>query len=242
MRTRPAKIKGRARLSERPGHRGQVAVKDSGNQRVNTGRKVEVAEKWTSRSNHPASRRVGDGAVRALVSLSTEALRLLGVGSRSPNSASKPTSTTLPPPSSLSEFIEKLRDDYDRMYFVTGFLADELYTPHCRFADPTISFEGLELYKSNLRLLIPFLKAPEIRLKGIEVVDVEEESDGTAKVRAAWTLSTGLKLPWRPHIFVNGTTEYDLVGYQVVQHVERWDIDVREAALMVLGLFQNANK
>ncbi len=186
---------------------------------------------------------VGARAVQALVSLSTEALRLFGPKSP-PNELS--ASISVPAPSSMAEFLAKLEEDFRRAYFVTGDLADELYVSDCVFADPTISFEGLELYKNNLRLLIPFLTAPEIRLKGsIEVVDEvanREAGVDQATVRAYWTLDTGLKLPWKPRVFVNGVTDYSLVGLRVVRHVERWDIDPREAVLMVLGLYDGSNR
>ena len=94
---------------------------------------------------------VGDGVVRALVSLSTEALRLVGPKSRPDELPSSPPAEA---PSSMAEFVEKLEEDFRRMYFVTGDLADELYVSDCVFADPTISFEGLELYKNNLRWLM----------------------------------------------------------------------------------------
>lgn len=184
---------------------------------------------------------VGDGVVRALVSLSTEALRLVGPKSRPDELPSSPPAEA---PSSMAEFVEKLEEDFRRMYFVTGDLADELYVSDCVFADPTISFEGLELYKNNLRLLIPFLASPEIGLQGpIEVVDeVVEAGTRRARVMATWTLDTGLKLPWKPRVFVNGTTDYYLVDFRIVRHVERWDIDPRQAVLMVLGLYAGTSR
>ena len=184
---------------------------------------------------------VGDGVVRALVSLSTEALRLVGPKSRPDELPSSPPAEA---PSSMAEFVEKLEEDFRRMYFVTGDLADELYVSDCVFADPTISFEGLELYKNNLRLLIPFLASPEIGLQGpIEVVDeVVEAGTRRARVMATWTLDTGLKLPWKPRVFVNGTTDYYLVDFRIVRHVERWDIDPHQAVLMVLGLYAGTSR
>lgn len=184
---------------------------------------------------------VGDGVVRALVSLSTEALRLVGPKSRPDELPSSPPAEA---PSSMAEFVEKLEEDFRRMYFVTGDLADELYVSDCVFADPTISFEGLELYKNNLRLLIPFLASPEIGLQGpIEVVDeVVEAGTRRARVMATWTLDTGIKLPWKPRVFVNGTTDYYLVDFRIVRHVERWDIDPRQAVLMVLGLYAGTSR
>lgn len=185
---------------------------------------------------------VGDRAVQGLVWLSTEVLRLFG---RNPPPNGLAPSVPVPAPSSMAEFVVQLEEDFRRAYFVTGDLADELYASDCVFADPTISFQGLEMYKSNLRLLIPFLTAPEIRLKGaIQVVDevtTPEAGVEQATVRAYWTLDTGLKLPWKPRVCVNGITDYSLVGLRIVRHVERWDIDGFEAVLMVLGLYSGSS-
>lgn len=35
-----------------------------------------------------------------------------------------------------------LRADFDRAYFVTGQLSDEIYDEACFYADPTVSFTG----------------------------------------------------------------------------------------------------
>lgn len=38
--------------------------------------------------------------------------------------------------------LRALRDDFDRAYFVTGQLSDEIYDEACFYADPTVSFTG----------------------------------------------------------------------------------------------------
>ena len=177
----------------------------------------------------PAESETENAAVGVLVSASTEVLRLIAVGRASGGNVRE---SILPAPTSMDELLAKLEEDYANMYFITGDLADELYAEDCLFADPTISFEGLQLYKNNLQLLIPFLVSPAICLKGIRVIEPE------ASVLAAWTLSTRLELPWKPQIFVNGTTEYSIEDFRIVKHVERWDITPWQAVLMVLGLFK----
>jgi len=173
----------------------------------------------------------GNPIVGALVGASTEALRILGVGRRGQRGGGPPSPP--PPATSMEEFLARLEDDYARMYFITGQLDEGLYDERCSFADPTISFEGLALYQSNLELLIPFLVAPKITLKGIQVVSKDA-------VCASWILATTLKLPWKPEIYVRGTTTYGLgKGFRVIDHVERWDISPWEAVLMVLGLHKN---
>ena len=130
--------------------------------------------------------------------------------------------------------IDALRSDFtEHAYFVTGNITDSIYDPDCYFADPTIGFRGLEQWKANLRLLVPFLESPSIDLVSIEVLP------GTAKemLRAGWVLKTGLRLPWRPHLVVNGSTDYELRGSKVnkkiVRHIESWDISGWEALRLV---------
>lgn len=38
--------------------------------------------------------------------------------------------------------MKAIRRDYGREYFVTGVLTDAIYDDNCRFADPTVSFQG----------------------------------------------------------------------------------------------------
>lgn len=153
-----------------------------------------------------------------------------------------------------------------RAYFITGEISDGIYDEDCFFADPTISFTGRELWKRNLQLLVPFLETPSIKLLSLERVDdekvVEEreekkEENGNstleelkedsnfnnknskqrgAMLRATWILRTGLRLPWRPWVEVEGATDYELKwpeNNKVVRHVESWNISGLQALLLV---------
>jgi hypothetical protein len=154
-----------------------------------------------------------------------------------------------------------------RAYFVTGVLSDAVYDTDCLFADPTISFKGRELWKRNLALLVPFLIDPAIDLVSLEQVggpagsflgfpwspfidfnfalkggrssagkraDLEIEQ---VALDARWRLETGLSLPWRPLVILNGSTRYLLHpvdANRVVSHVESWDISGGEALLLLV--------
>lgn len=200
--------------------------------------------------------------IQGIVSLATETLRLLGIGAEEYNDqlAAEEEALLLSPPSPLSpgdidSVLHLLTLDYERAYFVTGVLEDRIYTEDCYFADPTVQFTGRELWKKNLKLLTPFLIDPSIQLKSIgkntkknieiEVegpVGVEEEdsfddnnNNTNVELLASWRLMTGLKLPWRPYIDIEGTTRYVLNEERnaICQHIEAWNITGLEALLIV---------
>ncbi|KAH7306330.1 hypothetical protein KP509_22G006900 [Ceratopteris richardii] len=121
--------------------------------------------------------------------------------------------------------MDVLKRDYGRAYFLTGEFTRSLYAEDCYFADPTISFKGIDLYEQNLKLLIPFLEEPALTL-----FSMDKDPGEDSCVRASWQLRTRLRLPWRPIISVGGSTVYILSEqYKVISHVESWDISVWEA-------------
>ncbi|KAL0464197.1 UNVERIFIED_CONTAM: hypothetical protein Slati_0307300 [Sesamum latifolium] len=102
--------------------------------------------------------------------------------------------------SNVDDVLSIIRSDYEKAYFVTGLFTSAIYANECTFEDPTIKFQGKDLYARNLSLLLPFLLDPSIRLKGIEKgLDSEKEF-----IVASWKLRTYLKLPWKPLISVDG--------------------------------------
>ncbi|ESQ49591.1 hypothetical protein EUTSA_v10021425mg [Eutrema salsugineum] len=119
-----------------------------------------------------------------------------------------------------------LTTDYGNAYFVTGIFTCAVYSDDCIFEDPTISFQGTDLYERNLRLLVPFLEDASIELQNME----KSVSSQINYIRATWKLRTYLKLPWRPLISINGSTVYELDGdFKIVRHVESWNVSAVEA-------------
>ncbi|KAH0927925.1 uncharacterized protein LOC103849153 [Brassica rapa] len=126
----------------------------------------------------------------------------------------------------IDDVMEVLRSDYGNAYFVTGIFTTAIYSDDCIFEDPTISFQGTELYERNLRLLVPFLEDASIELQNM---DKSELSQGNY-IRATWKLRTYLKLPWRPLISIDGSTVYELDrDFKIVRHVESWSVSAVEA-------------
>ncbi|PNW78100.1 hypothetical protein CHLRE_10g464250v5 [Chlamydomonas reinhardtii] len=169
-----------------------------------------------------------------LVTVLTEALRVLGVGKeRYVEVAAAPSRAAPVRRGDVAGLMRRLTADFKQAYFVTGVLDDSIYEPDCYFADPTVAFRGTDLWKRNLALLTPFLEAPNVQLYGMRQLGRDE--DGAEVVRAEWRLTTILKLPWRPLIDLDGATEYTLneESNRIVRHVEFWSISGTEAVLQM---------
>ncbi|XP_010419896.1 PREDICTED: uncharacterized protein LOC104705542 [Camelina sativa] len=157
----------------------------------------------------------------------SEFLRLFSVASSSSsNLADKDISKSEIVARDVDDVMGILRSDYGTAYFVTGIFTSAIYSDDCIFEDPTISFQGTELYERNLRLLVPFLEDASIELQHME----KSESSQRNYILATWKLRTYLKLPWRPLISINGKTVYDLDrDFKIVRHVESWNVSALEA-------------
>ncbi|KAK9829722.1 hypothetical protein WJX72_007527 [[Myrmecia] bisecta] len=175
--------------------------------------------------------------VRTCVSSATYVLRLLRVGAaeHSANQAQPVTAERIAiAPGDVAALKACIQADYlDRCYIITGQICDGVYDDNCYFADPTVSFSGLQTWQRNLQLLVPFLEQPSLELLGLEELPVA--SAGEPGIKAQWKLQTYLKLPWRPFIDVLGTTLYTLNddATKVVKHVEAWNISGLQALQQV---------
>lgn len=99
-----------------------------------------------------------------LVAVLTESLRLLGVGKDRFEEADAAPEQPRPKKGDVGAVRRRIADDFARAYFVVGQLDDGIYDPQCRFADPTVAFRGVRLWRRNLALLTPFLIEPRIDL------------------------------------------------------------------------------
>lgn len=184
-----------------------------------------------------------DGVVKGVVNALTELLNVVRPSQKDStrtNTLGLPEGVrTAPQPGDVESVVRIIKEDYkDRAYFVTGVLSDGIYEVDCYFADPTISFTGLELWKRNLQLLVPFLDDPSIELIDINVVNDGGNTSRNqgAEIQATWILKSGLRLPWKPDIYVKGSTLYFLSppnNNKIYKHVESWDISGLQALGMV---------
>ncbi|CDP08555.1 unnamed protein product [Coffea canephora] len=131
---------------------------------------------------------------------------------------------------------------------MSGHFTSAIYADECTFEDPTIKFQGRDLYSRNLKLLVPFFDNPSIFLKEIKkilhstLLEILFYFELPLKLKwkginpkakyiiASWKLRTHLILPWRPLILIDGTTTYDIDDQlRVIRHVESWKISALEA-------------
>jgi len=118
------------------------------------------------------------------------------------------------------EAVSRLRSDYDRVYFVTGKMDLGLYEPDCEFADPFVSFRGLDRFKKNLDNLGSFMEDVQL------VVDEFSADEESGKVETKWKFKCTLGLPWKPVLAASGGTSHVFNGRnRMAQHVESWNID-----------------
>eukprot|EP00798_Chlamydomonas_sp_ICE-L_P006459 gene6459-3092_t len=169
-----------------------------------------------------AARQGSNPVILGLVSALTESLRLLGVGKDRYEDvvATAPKKVTRLWPGDVWGVMREISKDFKQnKYIITGIISDKIYDPDCLFADPTIAFNGLNLWKRNLQLLTPFLIDPSTEMLSIKRLGKLGE-DGEEVLKSEWRLRTYLNLPWKPLIDILGTTEYTLNDKSNVAHLQ----------------------
>jgi hypothetical protein len=156
----------------------------------------------------------------------------------SASSASKESPSSLPsfdlnqPPSSLSETLQRLQLDNDRMYFLSGSIDALIYDADCVFADPFVSFSGRDRFVANLQNLGSFITEYSAKPISYETEDDTntDERDTTQsmnpRVTTKFMVKLRLNLPWKPVLAWpwGVTCEIDPNSFLIVRHVESWDI------------------
>jgi len=96
-------------------------------------------------------------------------------------------------PVSTEDALTRLRVDYEREYFVTGNMDEDLYLEDCLFADDFASFRGLSRFKANLENLGSFIVDYDLNLLALEV-----QSEDPLIVQSRVLVKLQLGLPWKP--------------------------------------------
>jgi len=144
------------------------------------------------------------------------------------------TSTlALPPPSSLDETIQRISDDNDRSYFLSGIIDDQIYDKDCVFADPFVSFSGRDRFVKNLENLGSFITKYDARVIKKNSPVVYKESIPVVETKIMVKLE--LRLPWKPVLaWPWGVTyEIDPKTFLITRHEEAWSIEPLEGVKMI---------
>jgi len=129
---------------------------------------------------------------------------------------------------SRPEALQLLKDDYDENYFVSGKGKMLAYDDDCVFADPFVSFSGTQRFVNNVSNLGGLME--DIKLN---ITDWEE---GEGSLKASWTFSCILDLPWKPKLAAGGSTThiFDEDSGLVVKHIEEWSVEPGKVAKSLL--------
>mmetsp|Transcript_10536 Transcript_10536/g.29039 ORF Transcript_10536/g.29039 Transcript_10536/m.29039 type:complete len:334 (-) Transcript_10536:187-1188(-) len=141
------------------------------------------------------------------------------------------------------ELLSRLRDDYTvNNYLWTGKLDLACFAEDCTFTDPTLSFQGVDKYMSNMENLVPlvdrFCENTESTLLDIQLKD--------EYVEARWNMVGELnKLWWKPKVDVIGRTKFwfkdsrkeeddTANGYRIYFYDESWELPAYKALLQLV--------
>ena len=128
----------------------------------------------------------------------------------------------------MEEASRRLREDYDRDYFVSGLIDRELYAPDCYFADPFAGFSGRDRFIDNLQNLGGFIRGADLKM--ISYDDSRIGDPAAPEVTTKIMVKLQLGLPWNPvlawpwgvrHVF-------DPATCQITEHRESWDVTAAE--------------
>lgn len=135
------------------------------------------------------------------------------------------------PPSSMQETLQRLQEDNDRQYFLSGTVDELIYAEDCTFSDPFVSFQGRRRFVENLQNLGSFIAKYSAR-----PLDSITELDGTPfVVETKFMVKLQLNLPWKPVLAWpwGVVCTIDPKTNLIVEHQEKWEIEPLEVSLLL---------
>jgi hypothetical protein len=123
------------------------------------------------------------------------------------------------PPSSPKETLQRLQDDNQRQYFLSGEIDELIYDDECVFTDPFVSFKGRQRFVDNLANLGSFITEYSAKPLDYTVTDTVVTTKFMVKLQ--------LNLPWKPVLAWpwGVRCEIDPKTNLIVLHEESWDIE-----------------
>lgn len=153
-----------------------------------------------------------------------------------------------PKTNSLKSISEKIREEYESMFWATGNMDVSLWADDCVFSDPFSSFGGkpgsTARFKRNADNLGRLVIQPKLKVTSFSVEKKLNENNNVSTnaagrrnnavnaahlydvVKVGWTFSSKLDLPWKPVLAAAGeTTHYLDDRGLIVRYEERWKSD-----------------
>ena len=135
-------------------------------------------------------------------------------------------------PSSLDETIQRINDDNDRYYFLSGEIDSLIYDVDCIFADPFVSFSGRDRFVQNLQNLGSFITKYDARVLKYSPVTYE---DSIPIIETKIMVKLQLNLPWKPVLAWPWGVKYEIDPdtFLITKHEESWNIEPLEGVKMI---------
>lgn len=142
------------------------------------------------------------------------------------------TITIQPQTISLEEIGQRIKKEYENLFWVTGNMEMSLWEDNCTFADPFSSFGGygsLRRFKSNADNLSRLVENPVSRVTSFEILQEQKimilsNPVNVDVIKVGWSFSSILKLPWRPMLSASGITAHYIskTSRKIVRYEEAW--------------------
>ena len=102
-----------------------------------------------------------------------------------------------------------------------------------KFADPFVSFRGLDRFKKNLDNLGAYMIDVQLIVDDFTSTTDDDDDDdddvapdGKKIVTTKWKFKCTLGLPWKPILSASGRTKHIFNDEnRMIQHIETWNID-----------------
>ena len=132
----------------------------------------------------------------------------------------------------FDETIQRINDDNDRYYFLSGEIDSLIYDVDCIFADPFVSFSGRDRFVQNLQNLGSFITKYDARVLKYSPVTYE---DSIPIIETKIMVKLQLNLPWKPVLAWPWGVKYsiDPDTFLITKHEESWNIEPLEGVKMI---------
>lgn len=135
-------------------------------------------------------------------------------------------------PKSLDETLQRINDDNDRYYFLSGEIDSLIYDEDCVFADPFVSFAGRDRFVQNLENLGSFITKYDAKVLDYSSVTYE---DTVPIIQTKIMVKLELNLPWKPVLAWPWGVKYEIdpETFLITKHEESWNIEPLEGVKQI---------